>query len=219
MQKPRSNNNKKGKNPAFRSSVRSMGPRAGGPLSHPPQLHPEITGSKIFRFQSTGAFSGTITMQFLLQLFVIALTNATSSRLWRSIRLRKVSAWLAPSQGGAAAEISIAGIGAGPENRVADSSMGVTPAHVVWRPAVQSLAGLWVQSGAQAYGGEGVGMFEATFPTNTVIDVSLDYIFADEDTAVSGPTPAGATAGVVYVVPLDGSAAGVLVPQDYNALP
>lgn len=184
-----------------------------GGLEHPPQIHPAISGSKVFRFAVVGADTQTqVTQTELLNMVVVATTATASSRIFSSVRLRKVEAWAAPVQGNAPQLISIAGIGAGPENRKSDSSMGVTPAHVRWNPAPNSVADLWFETGASS------AMFELTVPTNATVDVSIDYVLNCEDTPTAGPVPAGATAGTWYGVPLDGLG-GNVQPFDYTLLP
>jgi hypothetical protein len=201
--------------------------RSRGPsFDQPPQLKPEIRLSKIFRYQRTGVASGAavpITAGDLLNIYVVALTATTTARLFRSVRLQKVEAWCPPTALGAAAQnqISIVGDGLGPENVASDIAMGVRPGHVVWRPPKKSQIELWFQSGEA----EANAVFEInqSAPQGTIIDVTVEFIMADSfDGAVAGPVPAAATAGLVYVVPLDGNigaGASLYTPVDYATLP
>jgi len=187
-----------------------------GALSHPPQIHPAISGSKIFRFICTTnpEAEATVTQANLLQMLVVANTSSTSSLLFSSIRLRKVEAWASPVQGSAPSYVSVTGSRSGPENRKSDYSTGVTPAHVKWNPAPNSLSDLWYH--ADTIGSD--TLLTISCPVTAIVDVAVDFIIACKDTAVAGPIPAGATAGTVYGVPLDGLG-GNLLPADYVLLP
>jgi hypothetical protein len=216
----------KGRSPANMGRVvlRSRGRRrglgsstsraAGSALSHPPQIRPAIAASKTFRFAVTGSpvAQSVITQTELANLLVVATSSTATSRVFSSVRLRKVEAWALPVQGNQPQSVSISGIGAGPENRKSDQSMGITPAHVRWNPAPNSVADLWFEVGGS------LNMFEITAPTAAVVDVSIDFIQNCADTATAGPTSVGATAGVWYGVPLDGLGNFVL-PVDYVLLP
>lgn len=173
---------------------------------------------KKIRFQCTATGTYTITKKNILQLYVMAATASTSFRLWRSARVLKVEAWGQPAQLGAATlETSITGVGVGPENCASDMSTGVTPAHVVWRPAQHAQNGMWFQSGAN----EADGLFAlAVSSFQTVVDLTVEVIFADQfDPAVAGEVPAAATAGTIYMDYLDGLSSGKFQPVDYVPLP
>jgi len=187
-----------------------------GSLSHPPQIRPAISGSKTFRFntQANAASEEAISQANLVDLLVMATSASTSALLFNSIRLRKVEMWAAPQQGGAPAHISVTGTVAGPTNRKSDVSMGVTPAHVRWNPSPNSIADLWYEAGASSQ-----SLFTITAGNETIVDVTVDYIVQCDDNAIAGPVPSGATAGVIYGVPLDGIAAAIFVPVDYVVLP
>jgi hypothetical protein len=196
-------------------------PRVGrlavaGALSHPPQIHPAISGSKKFRFTASGGadVQSVITQTNLANLLVVATSAVTTSRIFSSVRLRRVEAWCLPAQGLTSQLLSIAGTGAGPENRKSDASMGVTPAHVVWSPAPLSVADLWFEVGGT------LSMFQLTAPGASIVDVTLDFIQNCEDASTAGPVPAGATAGVWYGCTLDGNGlTGSMLPVDYLTLP
>jgi len=185
-----------------------------GPLSYPPSISPAIRVNKTFRFTAQSATSKTITQTNLQQLLVVANTAATSSVLFSSIRLRRVECWASPAQGAAPVEVSIFGVQAGPENRKSDVSLGVTPAHVRFRPAKNSTADLWYES--NSLGSQSI--FTIQFPATATVDVNVDLVINSTGTSVAGPIPAGAVAGTLYGVPLDGIG-GTLTPVDYVLLP
>lgn len=175
--------------------------------------------AKVFRFASNLAMSDTsITVANLLNLLVVALTAATTTRLFRSIRLRKVEAWAIGAQSAASEVIQISGLGDGPANFRSDVSMGITPAHVIWRPAPMSRSSLWYDTGSS----EADNLFDITVPVSAIVDVTVEFIVQNPEVAgpAAGPIPAGATPGSLYGCTLDGGGlAGHLVPSDYVLLP
>ena len=185
-------------------------------LSRPPQHSPAIRVQKVFRYSTSAAVASNITVALLLDSLCVATTATAATRLIKSFRLIKVEAWNLPAQGAAGGEIVITGAGAGPENRKADVSMGVTPAHVIWRPAPNSPSAFWQQSGTS----EANVLFVITAPTVTVVDLTMEIILQCDDapTAVTS-TVAGATAGTVYLAPMDGVAGNKILPVDYVTLP
>lgn len=185
-------------------------------VTHPPLLRPAIRMQKIFRYNSNAAVATSVSVALLLDTLAVATAAGAAYRLIRSFRLIKVEAWSIPNLGGGEQTISITGTGAGPENRANDTSMGVSPAHVVWRPAAGSPSAFWQESGTN----EASLLFFISCPSTTVIDVCLEFILQCDTvgTAVSSAV-AGATAGVLYLAPLDGTAGGKMPPTDYAVLP
>jgi hypothetical protein len=194
---------------------RGNGTANAGALSHPPQIRPAISGSKTFRFQGQSSQTNqAITQANLLDMLVMALSSTTTALLFNSVRLRKVEMWVAPAQGSGGAVLACAGTVAGPTNRKSDASMGVTPAHVKWNPAPNSISDLWYEAGSASQ-----SLFTLTYVADAIVDVTIDYIIACDDTAIAGPVPAGATPGTIYGVSLDGISSNQLQPVDYAILP
>jgi hypothetical protein len=188
-------------------------------MSRPPPLRPELQLSKIFRFQTNGPGGSTVTVANLLNVLVTAVTAGTTARLIRSIRLRKVEAWSIGALGGTSENIQIVGFGDGPSNMRSDSSMGVTPAHVTWRPAPASRSALWYDSGVS----ETDNLFSIDYPQSAIVDVTLELILASGilTPGIAGPATAGATALNVYGCTLDGTGrtgGGKIQPVDFSAL-
>jgi len=186
----------------------------------PKQLAPDVRFSKTFRYNSSSAAaSDEVTVGNLLQLMVVALTVTTTARLWRSVRLVRVEAWSIGAIGGTPEIIRIVGVGDGPQAVASDMSMGVRPAHVVWRPPARSRSSFWYDTGS----GEADGLFELTAPSGTILDITLEVLMVnnfDTGGATAGPVPAGASAGAVYLCSLDGNGlTGKFVPEDYLLLP
>jgi hypothetical protein len=196
--------------------ARGMRGGSRGALSHPRQIKPAISGSKVIRYQSTSSSNQeAITQAGISESIVVATSAVTTTRIFSSTRIRKIEMWSAPAQGSSSSYLSVVGDQADPQNRVSDLSMAVTPAHVVWRPTVGSLADLWYQNGATS-----LVLCLITCPADTVIDMTFDFICQCNDaTLYAGPVPAGATAGTFYAPVLDQGGSGAFEPQDYPVLP
>jgi hypothetical protein len=186
-------------------------------IPHPRSFDPSIRVTKTFRFRAnagTNVFY-TITTKNLLQLLVMANSSTTSWRLVQSLRIVRVETWADPAIG-SAGSVAVTGIGVGPENRVTDQSMGVQPAHVVWRPLPGAQNSFWLQNGAT----ETNSQFEILASTGQVIDLTLELILQCDDTpTANGDTGSGLTNGTLYLNYLDGLTSGVLQPVDYVPLP
>ncbi len=190
----------------------------GGALGHPRSLAPDLRLTKTFRFQTTRAVSTAITAQNLLQLMVVATSGITSTRIFQSVRLIKVEVWTIAALGGTSEVVQVTGVGDGPTNVVSDMSMGVSPAHVVWRPRPNSLSALWLNAGVR----EADNLFLLACPGTSVVDVTLEVIVKNDFFASpgAGPVPAGAATGSIYLCTLDGNGlTGKCTPEDYLLLP
>lgn len=185
----------------------------------PKQLAPDVRFSKTFRFASAVNVAVTVTVANMLQLMCVALTATSSVRLFRSIRLVRVECWAIGAIGGAPEVVRVSGIGDGPQSVASDMSMGVRPAHVVWRPPARSRSSLWYDTGSS----EADGLFEIDAPSGTVFDLTLEVLMVnnfDSGSATAGPVPAGASPGAIYLCSLDGNGlTGKFVPEDYLLLP
>ena len=205
----------------MKKSAKANQRRPSGPsdLGHPPQINPSIRLVKVFRFQTNATAAVNITAALLLDLLAVGNTAGTNAyRLFRSIRVHKVECWGIGAIGAASEYISVTGAGVGPENRRTDTSMGVTPAHVAWRPAPGSQSSFWRQTGTS----ETDVMFVLNLPGSCVVHLTLEFIMQCADgaaTAVSAAnTPAAATVGTLFCANLDGKTSGKIPPQDYTVL-
>jgi len=189
----------------------------GGGIQPPPFV-PTVSLSHRFRFTSgtnTGVF--TITRASLLNLLVVATSATTSVRLLEAIRLRGVEIWTNPSALGAApSNLQLEWLGEnGPSTVISNISMGVRPAHIRTQPPPRSSAQWWSMSGQQ----ESDNLFVITVGANSVIDLTVDMRFVEQEAPVAGETPAGATLGQLYGDYLDGVISAKLLPIGLNALP
>jgi len=188
-----------------------------GVIPHPRSFDPAIRVFKTLRFRAnagTGVFY-SITTKNLLQLLVVAASSTGSYRLVQSIRIVRIETWADPAIG-SAGSVAISGLGVGPENRVTDQSMGVQPAHVVWRPLPGAQNSFWLQNGAT----ESNIQFEILASTGQVIDLTVELILQCDDTpTANADTGSGMTTGTLYCNYLDGLTSGVLQPVDFQPLP
>jgi len=188
-------------------------------IAHPPTFDPAIRLQKKFRYISTTtpSVNVAIAVSNLTQAIVMATAANSSQLLIDSIRLLKVEIWHAAAQGAATTVCEVAGSQStpGPENRKSDICVGVQPAHVQWRPAPLSNASFWQDNQSS------LELFRITCPATAIVDVTVELIFLfNVGDAVLGPTPAGATTGVIYGTTLDGNGlTGNLKPAEWTLLP
>jgi hypothetical protein len=173
-----------------------------------------------FRFSSTASALTTITRKNLLNLVLMANTAITTSRLFGAIRLRRVEIWTEPLALGSAQEAtSLEWIGENsPSTLLSDTPSGITPAHIRTTPPKFASERWWCISGSQ----EADGLFIIGQPTAaaaSTVDVSVDIRFVDNEAAVAGDVPAGASAGEVYYNYLDGIGGNFPPVGGCNVLP
>jgi hypothetical protein len=103
----------------------------------------------------------------------------------------------------------------GPSTVISDTSMGVRPGRLSTRPPTSSSNRWWCMSGSQ----ETDQVFSLAVPAQTVLDLTLECRFVEQEPPTAGPIAAGATLGQIYGTPLDGSSGGIWVPVGYTVLP
>lgn len=187
-----------------------------GPLgiSRPPTIDPQLKQTFRLRFSCTTAAVGLqITYRNLLDTIFVASAAAVGWDVFDVVKLKAVEVWAAPVQGGAPTPVRVRFTGnagfVGDGHVVADTSMGVQPAHIIARPQKLSLPALWSESNT------GV-CFELTCPVGAVVDVMLAFRQVDTVAPVAtAHVPVVATVGQFYFRGLDGLAvAGTTLPAD-----
>ncbi len=188
-------------------------------LTKPPQFIPTVKLNHIFRFRTLSAAGYTVNSDDLLNLYLVATAAATTARLIQAIKLVKVEIWgNVPALGSTPSDVQCewtaqSGVASfGPSFRVADTSQGITPAHIVARPPKGSLASFWLQSG-QTNG----AVLNLAFPTGSVIDLHVQMCLVDQESPTAGQTTAGATVGRVYGGTM--SSGATFTPIGLTALP
>ncbi len=175
----------------------------------------------MLRFQATSALSSAVVnVSDLLDLMCVATAANAAYGIPVSVKLRKIEMWAPPSSTGAAVTVSIEdaaeGVGIAAPSRVAsDTTMGMTrPAHVLWRPSMQSVLSKWIDnSGGLAQ------LLLLTGPTGTTIDVHLSWTLQDGETpAAVAAVVAGATVGRLYVRSLNSSGGNNIAPVSFPTI-
>ncbi len=204
--------------PRMKTAQRQRDNNSSGGSIQPPPFVPTVRASHKFRFTSdanNGVYN--IDRASLLNLLVVATSATTTVRLVEGIRLREVEMWSNPTALGSppsSLQIEWTGENA-PSVVISDTSMGVRPAHVRSRPPARSSAQWWSMSGSQ----ETDNLFQISVPQNSVIDLTVDLRFVEQESPTAGETPTGAALGHIYCDALDGVISGQLTPVGYNKLP
>ncbi len=205
-----SNGSKQGRRAPRRRGRKQLvvDPRERGP----PQFMSTVQSSHKFRFTAAAASSVIITRAQLLNLISMATTTTNQYRVIAAIKLNRVEAWVNPPVlGAASSQVALEWMGTyAPTNTVADSSMGVSPAHIRTKPPKESSASWWSLSGTN----ESTELFAFTFSIGAIIDidVSINFVESEGATAAENGTAAASTVGRVYYNYLDGFATKRLAP-------
>jgi len=177
----------------------------GNPV-HPPQLRDlQISHSVRLRFFCNAAYDGNVTWQNLLDCVCTYLGGGiTAANLFVAVRIRGVEMWAVPVIGNSntvSLTFKSANLGeTGDYSLHSDTSMGISPAHVLAKPSKHSTSGMWQPSST------GVA-FNILSPAGTVIDLMLSfrgqYGFGQLSEASAA---AGGVVGAVYLRGFDGLA-------------
>lgn len=173
---------------------------------HPPQLRTNVMLSHTYRYTATSAQAST---QFSTAALLLAagcvgtVLNTTVTSVFQSVRVRRLSIYSPPASQGSFATCSVewnGTVGSGTQE-VSDTSNSVSqPAMISSAPPRNSLGGFWSSSVSNT------ALFTIICPAGSIIDLSLDLIMSDDETA--NPTRAVATAvlGTTYYLALDNGA-------------
>jgi len=188
----------------------------------PPPFHPTVCSVHRFRFVANSAATVTITRKNLLNLLLVATSATSTVRVIEGIRLRRVNIWSNPVIGVGAAVPSplqtaqLEWIGENsPSTVISDTTMGVRPLHLSTSPPPSASNRWWSMSGFQ----ETDDLFSLILPAASIVDVSVDIRFVEQEAPTAGDTPAGATLGQMYGGYLDGIATALLTPIGLVLLP
>jgi hypothetical protein len=185
-------------------------------VPHPPTFRPTINTVHVLRYIATAAVTKfQIDSETILQSLVVALSSTTSTRLFQSVRLNRISLW-----GPMASALTPVSVivqwdnTTGPTIQKSDTSMGSSePAYVTSKPPPLNPASFW------ASGNSDVSFCNVTGPAGMVVDLVVNVVLFDNIGPVSGGTLAGANPGQVYCRSLDSTSAGTnFVPVGYLTL-
>jgi hypothetical protein len=207
VNRPRQNGRKQ-KDPARRSSA--MG------SSNPPQMESNLRLNHKFRFQASTAESNfAITDSTIIGALggICTVANSTVTVLAQSFRIKSLEMWAPPASQGSAATVSVEwfGFNNSPNIEHTDTTLSVAKnAHVKSAPPSSSLAAFWQK-------GTGSTLFVLNFGANTIIDLVVEIMVADQETALETVAVTSATLGHIYFLALDQQAGShILVPVSLN---
>jgi len=189
------------------------GSRTGrGQLGHPPQLRSNIVLAHRYRFTSTSGTATAITVGSLFGAVgnMCTVANTQVQSLFQSLKVRSVSIWTPPAAQGSFATCSVEWLGGANSNtvEVSDTSNSVaTPAHIMSAPPRLSLASFWNNSASAAN-----VLMTIAAPSGSIIDVVLDLILSDDESANLVTAVAAGALGVIYYLSLDPNATHRYVP-------
>ncbi len=178
-------------------------------------LSTNIRLSHKYRFVASTAFNGQIFPIGLIGACggVCTVTNTTISLLVESLRLKKIEVWSAPATQGASSTCTVEWSGSdnSPNVEVSDTTISVARnAHLVTSPPNLSLASFWTTPTSSN------ALFSLTCPINSIIDIWLDEVLADQASALGTTTVATGVLGELYFLPLDGTTTHLLIPVSLN---
>lgn len=171
-----------------------------GAFPHPPPIHNQITHHQRLRFRCATAGSQSVTFANLLDSMYVATAAAVGYDLWDVVRVNFVEMWSVPTSATTTVSVDFPGAGAGiaGDGRItSDTSIGLSPAHIVARPSRNSAAGQW-----QATNGL-VAFTLLSCPQDAVIDVSVSFRNSSSGPVLLANAPAGAATGQFYYRGLD----------------
>jgi len=149
---------------------------------HPPARNLTPLMTHVFRFQNpTAASQVAITRGGLLNLMGVGITATTSARIFGAVKLRSIRVWSPISQAFTPELITVEWTGLNaPSSLHSDSSQGLRPAMVHTHPPPDSSADWWCITAQN----EAEILMLITCPVATIIDVTVDVRFADNEAAV-----------------------------------
>jgi len=176
----------------------------------PPMISSNVRLSHRFRFVSTSGTATAITPTSLLGAAgtVGVIINSFVACINESVKLRSVEIWSPPAAQGGNATCSVdwVGFNNSPNVEVSDTTVSVAqPAHVRTAPPAQSLAAFWQVAGSGT-------LCTITAPTGSIIDVNLDLILSDDESALTTIAVTTDAVSVMYYLSLDPNATHRFTP-------
>jgi len=149
---------------------------------HPPARNLTPLMTHVFRYQNaTAAVQAPVTRGGLLNLMGVGITATTSARIFGAVKLRSIRVWspIIASFTPQLITVEWTGLNA-PSSLNSDTSEGLRPAMVHTHPPSDSSADWWSISGQN----ETEVLMLITCPVQSIIDVTVDVRFADNESAV-----------------------------------
>jgi hypothetical protein len=171
---------------------------------------PNILVTHKYRFTSTALFSGAITAKQILGALgtVCTFGNTNVRTIANAFRIIKIEAWCTPSVLGTPISVSINWSGGqyDPPFQLSDTSSSNEPAHFKVTPLPHSTLSFW-----QTPIVTDLTMFSLNCASGTILDLTVEYLLADESNGLS-VTVATGTLGAPYYLYLDGGGTHTWLP-------
>jgi hypothetical protein len=181
---------------------RPQGPTRRNGKLNPSQFESNVKGTHRFRFAATAA----VTQKSITDSSVIGalggfctIVNNQVSCWVNSFRIKKIEVWGAPQTLGSPSTVSVEwfGFGNSPNLEISDTTLSVSQnAHVVTRPPPNALCHFWQKQTNTA-------LFNLSCTANSIIDITVDYVLVDQDTAALAIAVAAGVVGTPYYLALD----------------
>jgi hypothetical protein len=186
-------------------------------MTHPPAIRPQITHTQRLRFVTNANIQQTnISFQNLLDAMLVATSATVAFDIFDAVKVKSVEMWSLFTNDGTPVTVNVSfpgGVtgGAGDAKEHADTSVGISPAHLHVRPDRTCAAAMWQGSSTFV-------AFQLTCPSQTVIDVEVSFRNTIVAPVSSQNAIAGATTGQFYYRGLDGIAVATtkFTPQALN---
>jgi len=156
----------------------------------------------------------------LIDLMCCAVSSTSAYRTLDGIKLKNVEIWAANASGAASNTVELEWV---PVNYAGnsgmtftDTAMGISDiAHLCVSPPKDSGASFWVSGNPST----SLNFFRMTLPEGSVVDVTCECVFKDNDVAVAVTgSVSGATAGTFYYRYLDSNGSKLLAPLGAYAI-
>jgi len=188
---------------------------------NPPQLNANVEATHKYRFVSTAAFNGPVSVTTLLGAIgsmTTLVAGTTTVAIANSCKLLSVECWAPVSAQGATTTVALEWPinGQNMAREVSDSSNSVSRvAHIKCKPPRLSLSGYW-----NSYFGTDTILCNLNVPIATIIDVAVAFVLNDgPNNNPINSVSAGAVPGVLYYGYLDSITAAGAVLKPVTLIP
>jgi hypothetical protein len=206
MQRTRKQQRKasRSRRPADRALGFAGVPEGSKDVPRPPMFRSSLVLRHSFRYKLTAAVTFPTTIDVssddVLNAYLMALTATTSARVIYSAKIRRIRMWGPPAAlGSASTEVGLdlqggsTTNGFAPSMAFSDSPMGLQSGYIDVHPSDEYAAGWWLSNALTS-----IKLFELYGPVGTIIQLDVDLVLNDSESATSGPALTGASAGQIY---------------------
>jgi hypothetical protein len=192
-----------------------------GVVSRPLQFSAGIRLSKKIRYQNTSSTTTfNLTRGNMLNIIMNGTTSSTCGRLLAAVRLVALEIWTSvPSNGPNTISVEWLSL-YGPSTQSSDTTISVSlPAHLRTSPPVASVSSFWSLTGQNESEVLAKIVLPSTSNAMTVVDVSFDCVFMDDETPYSISLSQTVTPNQFYMGYLDGQGSSAqMQPVSYTSI-